>query len=1174
MNIEDFYSIINRVQRGLTIVPLRTGMSKTYSAINFIEDIHSKGISEYKRIVFITNKKNNIPYKELKNIYEQHGNLNLFDKEVLYLESKFDSIIHHLPTRISHNTCPESFAELREKVDLYISNSSSEDKFEGKINEKEYIKSLIDSDNSLTGEFGLEKKFRFEIKDILNKAVGNNNIASKKELVRNNKDYQWIAKVYPQIFMEDYKVILMNTSKFNAYYDPIIRNSKKILSDELITRDSMIIFDEFDQTKKVFLKNIVDEALRNKGNIFNDFLSFGQNLTQDITNKVPEINADESQKILTGLKSEYESIRNKYYVHKTWLLNSNRNKHGLIFFNGSVTSLINRNSNNRLSNVFDQNDNQVNMEIVKYDSPNTQNNESINLVGAIFSINKFLLHLRTYFLKVTQKVIHRELKQTSDLEIRKTPEDILSSIMGVYKLNPRQVEIMLEDIYFSKSQKRKAEITPGMDSFYEFGLKTIFLENRLSNAYVTEFNTYNVWNTPESIILSLCANNHVIGLSATGTIQSNLVNYDLFYLQKQLGKRYADASDFFTDETKEKIKILDESYVKNNVDINVKTTEDVKQLATSDVIGDQGKLKNQLEKVLKLDPGVIKNIARELSVLDINDFALKRYLEIIKAMYIFLKDSSLESFLCLTQKGVKKDDHYLRRSTLEKIFNQLKSEFNYKSTVGFEVLVGKNFENNKKRILSKLESGEKIFLMSTYATLGDGQNLQYKPNNTDNLIQIVDSDFSSNEDQRFNKKDFDGIYLGEVTFITENLISDNFDLRNFLNYLIQIEYLVNGYEISQNEERELLKIGMHRISSNQVDDLIKNISLKEKISSRRAALITVVQAVGRLTRTFLKNKVQILISYDLLRILPLTDLKEMKDNHILSPEMKRIFSFIEDSDLDLDLDKDKDQQASRELDSKTRRTEFYINSLLNGFNKNDKSWTIDAYEQMKNDCLKNPTINIDEMGRDRIYETYFGLKNANQYGYKYDKDDKSYRYNDESEPKTRVSFETSRLPIMLKCKLVKDYFIKNNYATEFKTKDYIMNPVLFKNIFKGTIGEKAGVAILEGYRDFKLERFMKKGYYEYFDYSLDQHDDILFDFKNWDSSFDKDSEEELNKVSDKLNEVEGKIVFIINIIGEESWKSYQTNDNRIHVIPSLMDNKGNLNKHNLNKIFQIIEESR
>jgi hypothetical protein len=178
--------------------------------------------------------------------------LNLFDKEVLYLESKFDSIIHHLPTRISHNTCPESFAELREKVDLYISNSSSEDKFEGKINEKEYIKSLIDSDNSLTGEFGLEKKFRFEIKDILNKAVGNNNIASKKELVRNNKDYQWIAKVYPQIFMEDYKVILMNTSKFNAYYDPIIRNSKKILSDELITRDSMIIFDEFDQTKKFF----------------------------------------------------------------------------------------------------------------------------------------------------------------------------------------------------------------------------------------------------------------------------------------------------------------------------------------------------------------------------------------------------------------------------------------------------------------------------------------------------------------------------------------------------------------------------------------------------------------------------------------------------------------------------------------------------------------------------------------------------------------------------------------------------------------------------------------------------------------------------------------------------------------------------------------------------------
>ena len=808
------------------------------------------------------------------------------------------------------------------------------------------------------------------------------------------------------------------------------------------------------------------------------------------------------------------------------------------------------------------------MKIVKYDSSDYRNKESINLVGAIFSINKFLAHLRTYFLKITQKVVYRELNQTSDLAIRKTPEDVLHSIMGVYKLTPRQIEIMLEDIYFSKSQKRNVEVTPGMDSFYEFGLKTIFLENRLSNAYVTEFKTYIMWNTPESIILSLCSNNHVIGLSATGTIPSNLANYDLFYLQKQLGKRYVDASKFFTDETKKKIKILDESYARNNIDINVKTTKDVNRLITSDLLGDQGKLKIQLKKILEIDSNVINNIARVLSALDINKFALKRYLEIIKAMYIFLNDKSLESFLCLTQKGVKKDDDYLKKSTLESIFEQLKNGFNCKDEIGLEVLVGNDFDNNKKRILSKLESGARIFLMSTYATLGDGQNLQYKPSKIDNLIQIVDSSFSSNGDQRFKKKDFDGIYLGEVTFITENLISDKFNLRNFLNYLIQIEYLVNGYEIYGNEERELLKIGMQRISVDHFDDSNRNISLKGKISSRRAALITVVQAIGRLTRTFLKNKIQILISYDLLCALPLSDLKEMRDNGILSQEMKHICTFIEHSI------PDRDQQISKELDVKTQRTQDYLHSLLKGFNKNDKSWTIDAYEQIKKDCLKNPTINLDEMGRDRIYETYIGLKNVTQYTYGYDENDRSYYYDDKTSSKSQVSIEASRLTIMLKCKLVKDFFTKNNYATEFKTKNYIMNPVLFKNIFKGTIGEKAGIAILEGYLDLDLKRFMKKGYYEYFDYSLNEHDDVLFDFKNWDSSFDKDAEEELNKISNKLNEVEGTIAFIINIVGETSWKSYQTNDNRIHIIPALMDHDGNLNESNLRKILQKINESR
>jgi len=1167
MNIEDYYSIINKMRTGLTLVPLRTGMSKTHTAMNFIEDIHSKGIENYKRIVFISNKKNNIPYEELKKIYEKSGEILKFNTEVFYLESNFDSIIRRLPNSIPNSTRPKVFEELRRNIDMYINSSSSD------VNDRKFIKSLIDSDNMESGEFSLEKKFRMEIKGILNKAVNNSNdISKKKDIIRNNKDYKWIADVYPQIFMESYKVILMNTSKFNTYYDSIIGGSKRIISDDLITKDSIIIFDEFDQTKKVILNNILDNSMKNKGSIFNDFISFGQVLNQDITTRIPEISNINTQNKLEELKKEYECIQNKYYVQKTWFLNSKHSKHGFIFFNGSVTSLINGNSKNKLINVFSENDNQVNMNISSQNFSDDSQNNSIDLIGSIFSINKFFLHLRNYFLQIAQKITYRESTQLNDQEAKRTPTDILFSVMGLYKLNGRQREILLEDIYFSKSKERKIEIMPGMNSLYDFGLKTIFLENKQSNTYVTEFNTFNVWNTPESIMLSLCKGNHVIGLSATATIQSNLVNYDLFYLQKQLGMDYINAFEILTDETKKKIRTMDNSYSKNKVNIQTESTDDIKAAITDDMCGDQGELKGILRKLFEIDVNSASNIARELSVLEIDKYSLQRYFEVIKAMIIFLQHKKVESFLCLTQKGVKNGKDSFKKETLSNILTQLIINYDYKSEVKLEILVGDNFESKKRRILGQLNKGEKIFLMSTYATLGDGQNLQYKPATTDNLIKIVDNDFSSSNDQRFQKKDFDGIYLGEVTSITENLLSDTFGIRSFLNYLIQIEYLAKGYEITPKEEAELLKTGMRRMSNEETKKNFKNISLKKKISVRRAALITVIQAIGRLTRTFLKKEIQILISYDLLLLLPFDELKVMEEEKLLSQEMKEICMLGEK--LIPNVNKLKYDNLSKEIDIKSQNFEVHLNKLLNGFNNPDKQWTINFYEKIKRDCLLNPTIDLRKMGPSGTFEFYVNIKGKKQYSYGYDKDNENYYYDKDNKVIGSVSLESSRLPIMLKCPIVKDYFIKNGYATEFVARDYMLSPVLFKNIYKGTIGEMAGVAIFENKLNLKLKRFMKKGYYEYFDYSLSNHDDILFDFKNWDSRFDKDSDKELKRVSDKLDKVNGKIAFVINIAGDKNWKTYQTNDNRIYIIPSLIDDNGDFNKENLNIIFKIIEKNR
>ena len=54
--------------------------------------------------------------------------------------------------------------------------------------------------------------------------------------------------------------------------------------------------------------------------------------------------------------------------------------------------------------------------------------------------------------------------------------------------------------------------------------------------------------------------------------------------------------------------------------------------------------------------------------------------------------------------------------------------------ISIEVLESNNFEEDKKRILSKLEKGEKVFIMSSYKTVGAGQNLQYKFLNKKNFV--------------------------------------------------------------------------------------------------------------------------------------------------------------------------------------------------------------------------------------------------------------------------------------------------------------------------------------------------------------------------------------------------------------------------------------------------------
>ena len=68
-------------------------------------------------------------------------------------------------------------------------------------------------------------------------------------------------------------------------------------------------------------------------------------------------------------------------------------------------------------------------------------------------------------------------------------------------------------------------------------------------------------------------------------------------------------------------------------------------------------------------------------------------------------------------------------------------------------------------------------------------------------------------------------------------------------------------------------------------------------------------------------------------------------------------------------------------------------------------------------------------------------------------------------------------------------------------------------------------------------------------------DDIYVDFKHWTGNVDKDRDKEIERFVGKLDKINGKLGFVINILKPENYnpEQYIGNDKRLIIIPYLYD---------------------
>ena len=501
----------------------------------------------------------------------------------------------------------------------------------------------------------------------------------------------------------------------------------------------------------------------------------------------------------------------------------------------------------------------------------------------------------------------------------------------------------------------------------------------------------------------------------------------------------------------------------------------------------------------------------------------------------------------------------INKNFLEEVFNILgKDKYTFKNNV-YILKGGADYDTNKSVLQNRLANGEKILVISTYSTIGAGQNLQYKIPEDVPIVKV--NGFTASQE-----KDFDAIYLDKPTNLLTKL--EQYDTpENLVRYIAQTEYFKESGEISYRLSRKLIEDAFKTVFFGQ--KCVAN-SLKDKQSYISYATKMIVQALGRICRTNMKPP-QIHIFYDA-EIGKFID-KEICNKNLLNPEFKALLDSIPDEVIP-------DVSISNMEELATTKSEYCLTRIRKFIEEGRQGWKFEAvkdWQELRMHVLKYPTMseedffNCDErfkpfyielpVENDRVYFERVG--DYNEIQIHFNKTDKS----------ETVSSESARLSLLLSIPCIRELFNKQGYATEFSKAKYILCPPAFTNIYKGALGEVSGKVIFaeEG---IELEEIQNPELFELFDYKIPGKD-IYIDFKHWSeySLFIPRNEELQEHIFKKLNKCNGKKALIVNLLAENDYAIHDQNQENLELItiPKLYDSSNNTAKRNEAKLEKIID---
>ena len=1144
-------------ENGLYLCELPTGFGKTFTSVKLIAEWICSHPSDGK-IIFLTTLNKNLPEEELRSALGDA----LYDKSVLRIRSNFDEVVEKLPAlAIPERFQTESYQRLLRRVQRYQRAVLHE------AGDREYVMELEKRVREA------ESVFRSMITEHLRKAFPTK--VKRLEAIRHQDDFRWIGMLYPAVFTDDYRVLLMSVNKFLKKNSVLTEPSYEFIKAPFI-QNAIIFIDEFDATKATVKSEIIDRSLGMK----NDFLVLFRQLhrmlsTQRLSRKMHDACAkiDENEKskyTLEKLMQEAKEIEEKYHIrlsYKTVETAVDRTQNFLLKDSSFHTVLQGgakyiRAHVNQQQNVVD-----IQFENGKQYFAEKQKDDVV-IYSLIRDINRFLRHFKVFLFEWARHYRSLENDSRDSGRDRMSFENALASIMDKFELSASQRKLLLGELCEPLIWLKDEDIIPHV-SFYQDGMEIYEFEDNDAHNDSTAVNFIKVYDTPEKLLIYLAKQSQVIGISATAEITTVVGNYHLRYVEEMLGSLFHTTPQIVKERIRKKAEENSRAYHDGRISIQ-------SEIISADY---EGKELVEICRMITGETEIADICANLITNQSVARYQSVRYCNVFRAMTEFWKHSTIQSMLYLGMALPKYQHPDFDRDLMKKLMNFAAVLCGCEDgKEHLAILTGEDFDRQKKRLTARLSSGEKLFIMSSYSTLGAGQNLQYTVENP--LDYICLRECADLSDKRFLTKDIDAIYLGDATNLTTNTYSEQpMTETGLMEMLFQVEELYNNGELSFSDKDEMMRLAFRAYLGERESGNL----LYQTNSVKMQATKYVIQAIGRMCRTFLKSpEIYIFAEKNLLnKISPCEILRR-----VAPPEMDAIAQLcgmlaVEETDGERQLLNNAERISSNGMQS--------ILSLLS------RSWTehsMEIWRNLRETVLRFPTASAEiRAGNSVVKELYItggGKRNCYLYSQYSDyanitldfnndeigfrNSTRAKRMGDTGEVAVyRMNEQESGLTAALRYPGMREYFQAKGYALNFEEQEYLLSPVLFHNIYKGALGEVCGAFILRQERGFILRPIEDAQRFEFFDFEMG--DGVYVDFKNWKLSFQRNRQDQLEKISRKLDAIGGKRVYIINLFGYKGTTPGENHDRRIVEIPGLIDENGSVIRKNLDWIKEENESA-